>query len=137
VAQGGGPARRRGRGEGAWRGRRVRTMIAGEYAARAADWVERHFEVAALTLIEAALKAAGLTGAQSRRQVVGRSMRLSELVGRRSIGATFAPFPAPEPLQAGFGDELPLGAPLGPRNMPQNGQAGIPTRADKTRCQRR
>jgi len=63
-------------------------MIAGEYAARATDWVERHFEVAALTLIEAALKAAGLIGAQSRRQVVGRSVRLSELVGRRSIGAT-------------------------------------------------
>jgi MOSC domain-containing protein YiiM len=38
----------------------------------------------ALTLIEAeALEDAGLTGAQSRRQVVVRGVRLNELVGRR------------------------------------------------------
>jgi MOSC domain-containing protein YiiM len=38
----------------------------------------------ALTLIEAeALEEAGLTGAQSRRQVVVRGVRLNELVGRR------------------------------------------------------
>ena len=82
-------------------------MIADEHTAQPTERVERHFDVATLTLIETALEDVGLTGTQSRRQVVVRGVRLNELADRRGMGATLHLFPAPEPLQAGFGDELP------------------------------
>ena len=112
------------------------TMIADEHTAQPTERVERHFDVATLTLIETALEDVGLTGTQSRRQVVVRGVRLNELADRRGMGATLHLSQRRNRSKLDSGMSY-LGAPLGPRNVPQNGQAGIPTRADKTRCQRR
>src|SRR3954454_5962215 len=58
--------------------------VAGKGLAGDREDKERHSPRCALTLIEAEnLEEAGLSGAQSRRQVVVRGVRLNDLVGKR------------------------------------------------------